>query len=141
MTSEITSKLGLQTANEGGTAGGAATQKSKGENLKQAQQFRDLAEKVFLFPEGPNDGWGEILVPSRGENSDLPRPPLDHWRVELRNCRWVVGKGSERACCRDCAGLGQLCFLSGYRQGVRGCWALNLGPLRALVDRPGRSAL
>ena len=43
MTSEITSKLGLQTTDQGGIAGGAGTQKSKDENLKLAQQFRDLA--------------------------------------------------------------------------------------------------
>ena len=91
MTSEITSKLGLQTANEGGTAGGAATQKSKGENLKQAQQFKDLAEQVVVIPEGPNGGWGEILVPSRGENSDLPRPPLSigQWSFEIVD-GWLV---------------------------------------------------
>lgn len=87
MTSEITSKLGLQTANEGG----AATQKSKGENLKQAQQFKDLAEQVVVIPEGPNGGWGEILVPSRGENSDLPRPPLTigQWSFEIVD-GWLV---------------------------------------------------
>jgi len=89
MTSEITSKPGLQTADQGGIAGGAATQKSKDENLKLAQQFKDLAEKVVIIPEDPNVGQGEILVPSPGGNADLLGPfvrefeIVDGWLVRV----------------------------------------------------------
>ena len=66
-------------------------QDSKIRDLLGEYGFRDLAEKVFVIPEGPNDGWGETLVPSPGENADLPRPDLTigQWGFEVVD-GWLV---------------------------------------------------